>query len=572
MENRELREEIEELEICESFDMQEPRRSERSTKGIPPRRFGFASSRHSSSESSTRRRRLQAELEYKQRKAEIQQRLAEEETQRQRRLAEEEAQRQRQLAEEETQRQRRLAEEEAHRQRQLAEEEAERQLGLAAAEKELREAELDEEEELYREKTLEEVEKWIEKSAQDQDVIDGRNSREVDDCKAAENFASFGTDSVLPVSKVSTHTTSTPVSQSTACVQTTSLDGTVAPIYTAATTSVPRNLTSFNPTYMTAEPPNTHASSSLSRLLQVSQTSPTLVLPPKPFTYITTTSTANHGPNVSQSTAQQSLRTQQFQVLPTSLPHTVLPKQHTVPSTSIQTSSTRQSSQTGAQRTTVNPQIPTQQPLPTQTYTPPSVHETSSNADDAITRLANVLSGGLQLRPPQSTEQQHLSTLMARQSQGNNLPTFSGSPEEWPVFKSLYDSSTISCGFKNTENLARLQRCLKGEAKNMVQSLLSVPDNVPAIIRTLEMRYGRPDIIIRALVAKVTALPPISDNRLSDLLDFAAAVQNLVTTIKSVNAQAHLNNPSLMTELVTRLPSSLRLPWGNKLHNSDQPR
>ena len=36
MENRELREEIEELEICESFDMQEHRRSERSTKGIPP--------------------------------------------------------------------------------------------------------------------------------------------------------------------------------------------------------------------------------------------------------------------------------------------------------------------------------------------------------------------------------------------------------------------------------------------------------------------------------------------------------------------------------------------------------
>ena len=85
MENRELREEIEKLEICESFDMQEPRRSERSTKGIPPRRFGFASSRHSSSESSTRQRRLQAE--YKQRKAEIQRQLAE-------RLAEEETQRQ----------------------------------------------------------------------------------------------------------------------------------------------------------------------------------------------------------------------------------------------------------------------------------------------------------------------------------------------------------------------------------------------------------------------------------------------------------------------------------------------
>ena len=173
---------------------------------------------------------------------------------------------------------------------------------------------------------------------------------------------------------------------------------------------------------MTAEPPNTHASSSLSRLLQVPQTSNTLVLPPKPFTHITATSTANHGPNVSQSTAQQSLRTQQFQVLPTSLQHTVLHTQLTVPSISMrETSSTRQSSQTVAQRTTVNPQIPTQQPWPSQTHTTPSVHETSSNADDAISRLANVLSGGLQLRLPQSTEQQRLSTLMARQSQGNNL-------------------------------------------------------------------------------------------------------------------------------------------------------
>ena len=34
---------------------------------------------------------------------------------------------------------------------------------------------------------------------------------------------------------------------------------------------------------------------------------------------------------------------------------------------------------------------------------------------------------------------------------------------------------------------------------------------------------------------------------------------------KSVNAQAHLNNPSLMTELVTRLPLLLRLPWGQQV-------
>ena len=154
---------------------------------------------------------------------------------------------------------------------------------------------------------------------------------------------------------------------------------------------------------------------------------------------------------------------------------------------------------------------------------------------------------------------------MARQTQGNQLPSFSGSPEEWPVFKALYDSSTTACGFTNADNLARLQRCLKGTAKDMVDALLLVPDNVPNIVRTLEMRYGRPDVIIQSLVSKVTALPPVGENRHTEVLDFAVTVQNLVTTIANVNAQAHLHNPSLMTELVDRLPPSLRLPWGEQV-------
>ena len=99
----------------------------------------------------------------------------------------------------------------------------------------------------------------------------------------------------------------------------------------------------------------------------------------------------------------------------------------------------------------------------------------------------------------------------------------------------------------------------------MVHALLSVPDNVPNIVSTLEMRYGRPDVIIQSLVSKVTALPPVGENRHTELLDFAVTVQNLVTTIANVNAQAHLHNPSLMTELVDRLPPSLRLPWGEQV-------
>ena len=240
----------------------------------------------------------------------------------------------------------------------------------------------------------------------------------------------------------------------------------------------------------------------------------------------------------------------------------------------VQTSTT-----VGSSATRVGSQLPSmsvasQPPVthPTAATFPPSASSTMhphvlqqrshTTTDDAVTRLADTLSSVLQPRP---AEQAAFTQYMARQTQGNQLPSFSGSPEEWPVFKALYDSSTTACGFTNADNLARLQRCLKGTAKDMVHALLSVPDNVPNIVRTLEMRYGRPDVIIQSLVSKVTALPPVGENRHTELLDFAVTVQNLVTTIANVNAQAHLHNPSLMTELVDRLPPSLRLPWGEQV-------
>ena len=71
------------------------------------------------------------------------------------------------------------------------------------------------------------------------------------------------------------------------------------------------------------------------------------------------------------------------------------------------------------------------------------------------------------------------------------------------MFIQLFKHSTSTCGFTNAENLARLQKSLKGKAKALVQSLLALPANVPRILSTLEMHYGRVDIIIETLIQKV---------------------------------------------------------------------
>ena len=89
-----------------------------------------------------------------------------------------------------------------------------------------------------------------------------------------------------------------------------------------------------------------------------------------------------------------------------------------------------------------------------------------------------------------------------------------------------------------------------------MQSLLAIPQNVPFIICTF--KFGRPDIIVRSLIKKVQALLSV-DNK--NLIDFAVAVHNLVTTIVTAIAHGHMHNPQLMSDLVSRLPSSLRLQW-----------
>ena len=55
--------------------------------------------------------------------------------------------------------------------------------------------------------------------------------------------------------------------------------------------------------------------------------------------------------------------------------------------------------------------------------------------------------------PPQSTpnpDGAHMGLYMARQSLGKDLPTFSGQPEEWPVFVHTFRSTTTQCGFNDS--------------------------------------------------------------------------------------------------------------------------
>ncbi|XP_055609362.1 uncharacterized protein LOC129756488 [Uranotaenia lowii] len=153
--------------------------------------------------------------------------------------------------------------------------------------------------------------------------------------------------------------------------------------------------------------------------------------------------------------------------------------------------------------------------------------------------------------------------LAARSVFSKELPTFAGNPEEWPLFYSSYLTGTRECGLTNAENLIRLQRCLKGEALEAVRSSLLIPETVPCAIETLEMCYGRPDVLINALLIKIRNTPAPKEGRLESLIAYGLAIKNFCNHILAANLKEHFTNPTLLQELVEKLPTDTKMKWAD---------
>lgn len=153
------------------------------------------------------------------------------------------------------------------------------------------------------------------------------------------------------------------------------------------------------------------------------------------------------------------------------------------------------------------------------------------------------------------------SQLAARQALPKDLPTFSGNPEEWPIFLSTFTQTTQLCRYSDEENIVRLQKCLKGKAYDAVKCRLLHPHNVSGIISTLKMLFGRPETIVHSLIEKTTAMPLPRMDKLETLIDFALGVENLCATIEACGLLDYMCNPYLLRQLVEKLPPAIRLDW-----------
>ncbi|XP_075159750.1 uncharacterized protein LOC142232919 [Haematobia irritans] len=151
------------------------------------------------------------------------------------------------------------------------------------------------------------------------------------------------------------------------------------------------------------------------------------------------------------------------------------------------------------------------------------------------------------------------------------LPIFTGLPEEWQTFFESFESTTTEFGYTNLHNIMRLRDSLKGRAKESVESLLGSSNNVTAILELLRETFGRPEQLIRSQVEKVRAIPPIANDNLEALINYANKVSNMATFLKNAKGEHHLMNPSLLSELVCKLSTNRQMQWAEKCLQLQEP-
>ena len=176
--------------------------------------------------------------------------------------------------------------------------------------------------------------------------------------------------------------------------------------------------------------------------------------------------------------------------------------------------------------------------------------------EDAATRIANAMEQTLRAARDASISE-HNSSIALRLKSVKDLPDFSGDPLEWINFREAYKLSTDLGGYTDRENINRLFKSLKGDARESVKTLLATTGDADAVIRTLDLQYGNKNVVAQRIINDIQGLPSLESGHIS-ITRFAAKLQNAVEAFKSLNLTCYLSSPDLLKSVASKLPLALK--------------
>ncbi|XP_055714434.1 uncharacterized protein LOC129808688 [Phlebotomus papatasi] len=119
-------------------------------------------------------------------------------------------------------------------------------------------------------------------------------------------------------------------------------------------------------------------------------------------------------------------------------------------------------------------------------------------------------------------QSQNVAKLAIRYAGLKELPKFSGNIDEWANFYAQYMKTTSDGQFTSSENVTRLEKCLSGEARELVASLLTVSGEAESIMAILKERFGHPRQQLQRLIQRAKQAEAPNDNKPISVVKFAA--------------------------------------------------
>ncbi|KAG5887969.1 hypothetical protein JTB14_035044 [Gonioctena quinquepunctata] len=69
--------------------------------------------------------------------------------------------------------------------------------------------------------------------------------------------------------------------------------------------------------------------------------------------------------------------------------------------------------------------------------------------------------------------------------------------------------------------MVKLRKYLRGEAESSVSAMMMTSKNLELIMKTLHMRFGRPELIIDIILSKISAIPHMKELNIDKLISFS---------------------------------------------------
>ncbi|GBP80198.1 hypothetical protein EVAR_100075_1 [Eumeta japonica] len=140
----------------------------------------------------------------------------------------------------------------------------------------------------------------------------------------------------------------------------------------------------------------------------------------------------------------------------------------------------------------------------------------------------------------------------------HELPNFYGEINEWIAFRTVYRDT--QCHFTESQNVARLRKALKGDARENVKSLLYSGASADDILDSLQRYFGRPEILILNELENIKKMPKLAEDG-RNMNVFASKIVNCVASIKALEKPQYLYSPELVNKIVDKLNLYMKYKW-----------